>query len=412
MVIKFDLFELSDKNDGEDTKIKIILNSKTKPQLSELIDLIKTKLDLSTKEIAKQIGVSSDEFYTYIPRSKISLFALQGLIELYKKYDSKDTIKIKNEMLENTEFLVYGSGNVYKSVKCVTQLTDDMCWIVGGIVADGNLNVYTDEKGTGYRILVRDGYKDTMNILCDKIEKVFGFRPKLRYHDKEHHWYFQFKNKVVFRYLNIFFEIPYGKKSDIVKMPNMLRFASPKYRRAFISGVLIFDGGLNLRNGYQFFNSKSKQLVKDVANVLEEFGASPDYVSKKPHKTTGVWQLTVRRKEKLINVLKNFIEPNTIKFRQLETHLFGFEKMKSFNEVMKEMETLYPRYRDTYTLSDIVRTIAEHDKVNMKEVQEILGTKSHLIGESLNRLESWHVLKSTKEGRHKFWFVNENFSRR
>jgi hypothetical protein len=79
----------------------------------------------------------------------------------------------------------------------------------------------------------------------------------------------------------------------------------------------MFDGGVGLKRAYFNLSTKSQFLVKDIENIMKKVQIKPDYTSDNIIPSTGVFELRIWNKEKLRKILNVFIEPNTIKWSQL-----------------------------------------------------------------------------------------------
>jgi len=410
-----DIFRLHSNDDVGQGRIKYVLNKKSKYLLKNVIDEIKNKGNMKTSDIVNKISGSYHEYFTYLRRSKISLCILEEFIYLWSEITGKDSSFLKKKFIENSTILTHGAGDNYKSVKCPIKLTTELCKIVGAVIADGNLSLYDSSykgvKGTGYRIVVRDGYQDNLMLLSEWIKKVFAIKVQVKRHKKQNLWYIAIKNKIIFRYLNKIFEIPHGKKSSIVKIPKIIKLSNFKYQKAFVTGAAMFDGGFNFKNGYFFYTSKSYQLVSDIFNVFKESGIEPDFISSRPHKTTGVYQLTIRKRKKLGKLL-SFFERKSCKWKQLNAHVNGLEFSGNLNDICFQLDLLFPRIRQTFTHSDVIKLVNKHKFVTISEVSRKLRKNKTSVSETLNSLDAWNILISEKKGIYKYWSINPELKRK
>jgi intein/homing endonuclease len=78
-----------------------------------------------------------------------------------------------------------------------------------------------------------------------------------KYYQKNNYWRVDFGNKIIYRYMEKIFEIPVGKKHEKVKIPKVIEQSSLKFKKAFLQGLFIFDGGL----GKSYFNFCTKGSV-------------------------------------------------------------------------------------------------------------------------------------------------------
>lgn len=403
--VRLDLFKLHDENDKGQGRIKAELNSRLRTILKNLIKEIKSKRKIKFKAIAKEVDLPYYEFWRCLNKQRIPLIAVIKLLDLWSKITKNNIHRMKTKIQTSIKKLSCGAGNTYKKVNSQNLVSEDLCKIVGAIVADGHLSHRKLKSGMlEYTIVIRDGFKDNLDLFCKWSKNEFGIKLIPRYSKKDHHWYVSFGNKIIFRYLNKIFEIQFGKKSNVVRMPKIIK-NNQKLRSAFTTGVLMFDGGVDHRTGYFDLTTKSKFLIVDIKNTLSTFLIEPDYVSDKLDPISGVFKLRIRRKEKLKRLL-NFLEPDTTKWLQLNIHMNGMKEIESLDELIEKLKIVYPRVRSGITFEDVIKIVNEMGFVTMKDVQKKLNRQKTVVYEYLKRLEDWKILKSYRKGVYKVWYLN------
>lgn len=120
-----------------------------------------------------------------------------------------------------------------------------------------------------YRWKLADGYPLAIEGIRNILDNLFGIDLKSRSDKARKMFVLEIKNKVLFRYLHLFLDFPYGKKSRIVDEPPFIKQSSLEYRLAFAKGVFTFDGGVN-RGGSVVLQTYSEFLFKSVIEILSE----------------------------------------------------------------------------------------------------------------------------------------------
>ncbi len=412
--IRLDLFKLHDENDKGRGRIKVIVNKELKLAIDELIKEIKSHKKLKIKEFSRNMGFSRTLFYAHSKRRRFYISALKELIKLWSKLLKKSEIETNQKEIEiqyKIKKLCCGSGNNFISITCPNLLTEDLCKIAGAIVADGNLYIGRDKKNKKIRkwaVKIADHYRDNLEIFSDWINKEFGLQLVPKMHKTGDYWFIEFSNKIIFYYLSKIFDIPVGKKSGIVKLPNMIKKSPLNYKQAFLKALFLFDGGIGFYRCEIKFGSKSMFLIKDVVNILEESGIKLDYISKKPNPSNGLFQLAIWNKDKIEKFNGLFMEPKTTKSKQLDLHINGLRyRGKNLNDIMDKLSLIYPRARkSSMTFKDIIELFNKSKFLTKKDIQKSMNRHERNISAILNTLERWDILISQKQGIYKVWSIN------
>ena len=192
----------------------------------------------------------------------VALSFLIELVEIWKKLLSKsvsEANEIKNKINLSIEYLKVGQMNS-KPVMVIKELDIDFCKFLGAFATDGCL----DRK---WRINISDEDPKEIKKVCESFTNLFKLSPLMRKAKKGNWWEFEIYNKVIGRYLNVFFGFPIGKKSRTVNEPLMIRNSTFEFRKAFVAGVLNFDGSVTI-NGNITLESYSPLLINSVKEVL------------------------------------------------------------------------------------------------------------------------------------------------
>lgn len=141
------------------------------------------------------------------------------LLDLWKG-TSKSNCNIKNvlEAINNRiQFLRTGRSYIHKAVKEVSSSSAKLC---GAIIADGNLS-----KDRATKITIIDEYQKAIRKCAKWFEDDFGFSVPIKKSKRFNAWYLKINSKIAARIFNVFFEIPIGKKSSIVKEPQCIKLS-------------------------------------------------------------------------------------------------------------------------------------------------------------------------------------------
>lgn len=313
--MRFDLLKLHDNYKDKDMKGSWIkANGKTlNPLITKILEemlLAKNQNNLA-KEVMKNFNCSFSTSKRCIIRLKrkvpwIELKLIDFLLNYWARttFVSKSVLESKKqEILGSIEFLKVGQRQS-KPVKAPKRLTVNLCKIAGAHAADGSLS-------PNYGIRLMEGSKTSVTKWADWFYSEFGVKLAV-VKAKEQAFKTEKYNKVIARYLNVFFGFPFGKKSSTVEEPQIIKKAGLKYRRAFALGALTFDGSVSLA-GLVSFSSKSEQLAQALENILKR-----DKIKCNIRKTEKGFVLNANNSKRNFNPkLLDYFEKETPKWNRL-----------------------------------------------------------------------------------------------
>jgi intein/homing endonuclease len=273
--------------------------------LHDEVILAMEKNKKSKKQIARNysssLGCSMGPFEEVVyHRKHIPIPILNYLID--------NNIISKRAILENVDELKVNTSKA-KPLKAVKNLSLDLCRIAGAFAADGNLHARFGFQGRSenemklfdnsyrmgkfyrfrtndlrkalelskknhkniriwqdYSLDLTDGYRFATEKYKEWLETTFNIRlPVLR--EFRNAYRLNFSNKIIARYLTTFLGFPSGKKSNIVKEPEIIRNAGIDFRNAFLQGLFTFDGCVN-KKGVVCYISKSKNLINSIDEII------------------------------------------------------------------------------------------------------------------------------------------------
>ena len=147
-------------------------------------------------------------------------------------------------------------------------LDEHLSFFIATIIGDGHL------KKEKLQIAIELSNKELMDYIKETCMNLFNRnfnvhivkqreRKKLTYQ-------MVMDSKSIYQLLNKVFEIPMGKKSNIVHVPKIIKKANKSIKSAFLIGILLTEGG-NRRRGIGM-STASEKLWKDLIQIFKEIG--------------------------------------------------------------------------------------------------------------------------------------------
>jgi len=164
-------------------------------------------------------------------------------------------------------------------VKIPNTLTTDLAYFLGIITGDGSLPNVKDKKGDRiYEIKLEEARPEFFERLyCPLILKLFGRQARLSKRmrqDGRVTWQAVIGAKPIFRLLTRLFDMPVGKKHDIVRMPTLIKNSNPRIWAFYIRGLFDTDGSIS--SGRVTLYSGSRSLMEDIGNCFRRLAIDFD----------------------------------------------------------------------------------------------------------------------------------------
>ena len=190
-------------------------------------------------------------------------------------------------------------------------LNNITAYLAGVIIGDGNVSNASKskkDKSKDYRITIE---VTDLNFLINvekliksiiKTKSTVTKRSKIKEKRKQL-YYFQFRNKSFYYFLTKDLEIPAGKKSNIVFVPNKILKSNGLYP-FFLAGVFDTDGGI--RGKTPGFTSASKKLIDGLSFILNELKIThylDSWVNKRYNQRYYGIKISVKDTDKFLNGL-------------------------------------------------------------------------------------------------------------
>ena len=187
-----------------------------------------------------------------------------------------------------------------------------------------------------YRWKITDYYAIPLEIIKNDLYRLFGLKLRIKREKEANAYTLETKNKLLIRYLHIFFNCPYGKKSRIIDEPQIIKKSGEKNRLAFARGVFTFDGSVN-RDKTVKLQIYSHNLSFSLRNILSQHSINFSHCKTK----RGSYQ--IQSSGDIVAWLK-VIEEKTEKWSKLKSLIEGCYKTGTKNETefTKQLSEIYP----------------------------------------------------------------------
>jgi len=398
----FDLFQLHQKEDERGSMSYIIVKGPTlgkiiinmvwkivrKRAINKKILLreISNKIGLSYFTIDKQVGKLRNYQYW------ISIAFLRELLKEYKINFPEENINyIKNSLINSCEKIKIGNGKSLE-LNAIKELSTELCILAGAHAADGCLHKAKVRSDYVYTILIVDKEHAAVNWYKNCLYNLFGL--KARIHKLKGCWMIRISNKIIFRYLTLFFGFPIGKKSSIVKEPEIIKNANFPYRKAFAVGVMTFDGSVTTF-GSITLGLKSKFLIDSISDILKKDKIK---VKHSCDKERGMFSLktSTRLGKEQLDKWQNYFIKGTEKYEKIDAQMNGFKiQPKNIDEALRGFNRKFPKEnKSKIKIADVLSVMYYNNSLFIWEITNKLIEKRRLNSLSYTPVKMYlHVLE-------------------
>jgi len=227
-------------------------------------ELIKVK---NSSELMYTISEIEQNFNIKFNNLKNKWISIKELINFIEKMP-KNSVNYITRILDNMK--IFKSIMSKLKVKLPNKVTKDLLYITGVIIGDGSLSRYTTRKT--YSVYICGTNEDYIrNIIRFKMKKVFNLNSSSRSKKRENKsilYEWLRCSKPLYRLFSNVLDIPTGKKSHRVKVPEIVKNLDENHQLSFLSELMNTDWGYE----YYTFGSGcvSRQLLEDVKSILEK----------------------------------------------------------------------------------------------------------------------------------------------
>jgi hypothetical protein len=148
------------------------------------------------------------------------------------------------------------------------KISPELAWLLAAILCDGHLRA--NKEGVVFEVANFVLAEKFSKIFCCLFECKWKMPSKIKRVGRNDTFSLEIYDYAAMLFLNKIFGIPFGKKSSIIRVPNLIFDSTPIIKKAFLKGVFDTDGG---RRGHGLgLTSLSEKFVEDVNLLLNEFG--------------------------------------------------------------------------------------------------------------------------------------------
>ena len=183
----------------------------------------------------------------------------------------------------------FSKTDIKNNLKIPSKLTLELSYLIGVHVGDGTMNIYRRNDGFNSHPIRYSGH-----LIDEKefhIKRLFNQKINLRLDRRKNHSCINSctNSKGVITFFNRVIGIPLGSKKDI-HIPEIIKNSSRKIKKEFIKGLgdtefsLVFKKRHKNKHYYPVISlsTQSKNLQKDIIEILIELGFNPWYISEYP----------------------------------------------------------------------------------------------------------------------------------
>ncbi len=320
---------------------------------------------LFVKKLEKYLGIKYALIYgakyRYLQlfnKNKGNIIFLR-VISLCLSEDVNESIKLFESFVIENNYL-----KINKLKLPINNFKNRISYLVGVIVGDGHLNergdslIIVDGQSNKKKLILSKKYIDLINSL---FKEEFNIRGKINKHNT---WRLcRIESKWLCRFFNYYFEIPFGSKSDIIKLPKLL---FGENQRFFWRGLMDTDG---------FAREQAKQIVVKsnsffLINQFEDFCNKNNINTIKRKEKNGFTLRILTESFLKYSELIGFCHPR--KKEILLNYLREGPKYKVLKKTNGKNHKLF-KYLRPYKESVYVSFSKNNMKTNPEEIQELLA---------------------------------------
>jgi len=188
--------------------------------------------------------------------------------------------------MENIELsfnLPLSGKDIARGLRLPLSLSPELAYLSGILIGDGSICYREDRKDYVLSCVgnPRDEQPLYHMVIGPIFQRLFGFTPNFKLHNRKTTFGFTLHSKTLFRYFTEVLGLCHGKKEQQLGIPPIFR-QSQSVIIPLIRGIFDTDGCISFKRKYRTepyypvinLSSKSKKLVTEVAAMLKELGFS------------------------------------------------------------------------------------------------------------------------------------------
>ena len=297
-------------------------------EVKEIFSILTQKYNIGEEKLAKKLGYKSRTFTSWKDRNAIPILDFEKLLNLANRKIPKNLIL---------------KGKTNSSKTKIPKISPDFFRLLALIMADGYLRKnYAELHNSNEKLL---------NEFIKLSKELFGINSKIedyKYRVKRVRLY----SPVVTKLLNKF--IPYGKKSDKIRVPEILFKQNNACIKEFISAIFDCEGYVG-KNSLEIGMS-NKKFLEDLSILFLRIGIIP------------------RTSERRI-CISNF--SNLQSFNEI--NLRHEDKKNKFLILLKK-QTKHTNVDLVPNCSNLIKEAREEMRISQKKLADSIGVSGRLIG--------------------------------
>ena len=169
--------------------------------------------------------------------------------------------------LEKDSLNVQSRYGPSKIVKLPLKINPDLSCFIAVVIGDGHLS---KEK---FRTTIESSNKELLEVLSSIINKLFSMNTNIKEikkrERKKQTYHLSAYSKAVQELLSLVFNIPRGKKSDFVKIPEEIHKAKDSIKAAFVIGLLAAEGSRRGEHSVRICSASQDLLIGTKKLLLD-----------------------------------------------------------------------------------------------------------------------------------------------
>jgi len=190
-----------------------------------------------------------------------------------KKRDDNSLYFASRQIFGSWNNLMKASGydvQFYQKIKS-PKFTSHFPYFLGLLATDGH--IYYNKKTKQSKVAIYTSYPEEREFIIKLIQKMFGynayFSAKMASYNKKPNYEIRICSNKLAEILNKEWDIPFGAKSSIVRVPKKIMGGSNYSKQLFLKGVIDGDGsitkwGIKIASGSIWFLNDLKKLLSDL----------------------------------------------------------------------------------------------------------------------------------------------------
>jgi intein/homing endonuclease len=181
-----------------------------------------------------------------------------------KVKDSQKDLKIIKE--NKKEIVTKAKFGPSKLTTIPLHLCEKIAFLAGVIIGEGHLKI--SKKQIAIELTEKELIKEIQKTFKLLFKRNFNIKEVKKRKKRKQSYSLVADSKALHNLFNQVFEIPIGKKSHIVKIPEIIKDSSKRIKLSFLRGILVTEGGK--RRSQYGLSTASKKMWNDLITLFKE----------------------------------------------------------------------------------------------------------------------------------------------